>query len=41
MALAFLVKTMWLFVEMGDLGAFGDDVTAIFFLVVVLLNRFM
>jgi hypothetical protein len=41
LGVAFLVKFIWLFVEIGDPDAFGDDATSIFFLVAVLLNSFL
>lgn len=40
LVVAFLVKSIWIFVEIGDPDAFGDDVPAVFFLVAVLVNRF-
>lgn len=41
MAIAFAGKIAWYFVESGDPDAAGDDLGAIFFLVTILLNRFM
>jgi hypothetical protein len=35
------VKFAWLFVELNDPDAMGDDVAAIFFLLAVILNRVM
>lgn len=39
---ALLIKIIWLFgVEIHDPDAIGDDIPSIYFLIVVLLNRFM
>ena len=37
---AFALKTVWILVESGDPGAFGDDIPAVFFVIALLVNRF-
>ena len=39
--LAYAIKFVWLFLEIGDQDASGDDMSSIFFLAVVLANRFL
>jgi hypothetical protein len=39
--LAYAIKFVWLFVEIGDPDASGDDMSAIFFLAVIIANRFL
>ena len=41
LGVAFAVKVVWILVERGDPGAFGDDIPAVFFLIAVLANRFL
>jgi hypothetical protein len=41
LVVAYAVKFAWLFVELNDPDAMGDDVAAIFFLLAVILNRVM
>ncbi|MDG7028472.1 MAG: hypothetical protein JRN16_08700 [Nitrososphaerota archaeon] len=38
---AFALTAVWILVERGDPGAFGDDIPAVFFLIAVLANRFL
>ena len=38
---AYALKFAWLFIEIGDPDASGDDMSAIFFLVAVIANRFL
>jgi len=39
--IAYAIKFVWLFVEIADPDASGDDMSAIFFLAVVIANRFL
>lgn len=38
---AYVVNLVWVFVESSDAAHVGDEIIAIFFLVALLLNRFM
>jgi hypothetical protein len=41
LVVAFTVKFAWIFVELHDPDAMGDDMAAIYFLLAVILNRVM